>query len=139
MPIEPCDASVLIVEDNADNLFILMDILKEDVGVKYCNARASGWQLFKLLESQPQLDVDLILLDIQIPREDGYLVLQQIRDNPRLQNAIVVAVTANVLPQDIARARSAGFNGFIGKPIDSDRFPAQITRILHGEDVWEPR
>lgn len=139
MPIQPCDTSVLVVEDNADNLFILMDILKEDVGVKYCNARASGWQLFKLLESQPQLEVDLILLDIQIPREDGYLVLQQIRENPRLQNTIVVAVTANVLPQDIARARSAGFNGFIGKPIDADRFPTQINRILQGEDVWEPR
>jgi two-component system cell cycle response regulator DivK len=130
---------VIIVEDNADNLFILTDILKEDVGIRYCNARASGWQFFKLLESIPKMSINLILLDIQIPYEDGYAVLQRIREVPQLQQTLVVAVTANVMPQDVARARAAGFDGFIGKPIDSNRLPAQIKRILGGEAVWEPR
>jgi two-component system cell cycle response regulator DivK len=83
--------------------------------------------------------VDLILLDIQLPHEDGYMVLEGIRAIPRLQQTSVVAVTANVLPQDVARAREAGFDGFIGKPIDADRFPEQIKRVLRGEAVWEPR
>lgn len=139
MAIQPGDASVIVVEDNADNLFILVDILREDIGVKYCNARASGRQFFKLMETNPSLQVDLVLLDIQIPNEDGYAVLRQIRTNPRLQNATVVAVTANVMPQDVAHAREAGFDGFIGKPIEADRFPSQIKRILDGEAVWEPR
>ncbi len=137
--VEPHEASVVVVEDNADNLFIIADMLREDVGVKYCNARASGRQLFKLLETQSRLPVDLILLDIQIPYEDGYTVLRQIRETPGLQHTRVVAVTANVLPQDVQRAREAGFDGFIGKPLDADRFPEQIRRIFRGEAVWEPR
>lgn len=139
MVVQPCDAVVVVVEDNADNLFILTDILKEELKVKYCNARASGRQFFKLLETNPGLKVDLILLDIQIPHEDGYTVLSQIRATPALKGALVVAVTANVLPHDIERAEQAGFDGFIGKPINADRFPEQIYRILQGEKVWEPR
>jgi two-component system cell cycle response regulator DivK len=139
MAIDPKNATVLIVEDNADNLFIITDLLKEDVGVAYCNARATGRQLFKLLDSKPNFTVDLILLDIQIPYEDGYAILKQIQARESLNTTKVVAVTANVMPQDIARAHEAGFDGFIGKPIDADRFPQQIARILANESVWEPR
>ncbi|MFL5801913.1 MAG: response regulator, partial [Roseiflexaceae bacterium] len=97
---------------------------------------ASGWQGLKLAESLPQLD--LILLDIQLPREDGYAILQRIRENPKFKETRVVAVTANVLPQDAVRARAAGFDGFIGKPLDFDRFPHQIRAILRGELIWMP-
>lgn len=133
------EISILVVEDNADNLFILTDVLKADMKVGYVNARASGRQLFKLLESNPTLKPDLILLDLQIPYEDGYTVLRQIRAHARLRGTIVVAVTANVLPQDVERARRAGFDGFIGKPIELERFPEQIQRVLNGGAVWEPR
>jgi two-component system, cell cycle response regulator DivK len=134
-----CDASVIVVEDNSDNLFILVDILREDIGVRDCNACTSGYQLFTLVESRLTLQIDLVLLDIQIPNEDGYALMQRIRAHPRLRQAAVVAVTANVMPQDVARAREAGFDGFIGKPIDADRFPDQIRRVLGGEAVWESR
>src|SRR5438876_889035 len=117
MGIDPHAAHVLVVEDNPDNLFIVMDLLQVEVGVRYCNARASGRQLFKLLESQPDLVVDLILLDIQMPHEDGYAIVSRLRQTPALEATKVVAVTANVMPQDIERARNAGFDGFIGKPI----------------------
>jgi two-component system cell cycle response regulator DivK len=139
MPIDPSTAQVLVVEDNPDNLFIVMDLLKMEVGVRYCNARASGRQLFKLLESKPDLVVDLILLDIQIPHEDGYAIIARIRQTATLRATKVVAVTANVMPQDVERARKAGFDGFIGKPIHADRFPEQIRQILDGVEVWEPR
>jgi two-component system cell cycle response regulator DivK len=107
------------------------------IGVKYINARSSGRQGLKLAESLAQ--VDLILLDIQLPQEDGYSVLEQIRTSPKLKNTCVVAVTANVLPQDEARAHAAGFDGFIGKPLDFDRFPQQIMTLLGGGPVWMPR
>jgi two-component system, cell cycle response regulator DivK len=139
MPVEPQDAHVIVVEDNADNLFIVADLLQAEVGVKYYNGPACGRQLFTLLGSKPELRIDLILLDIQIPYEDGYQVLAQIRQQPALRGTKVVAVTANVMPQDIARARDAGFDGFIGKPIHAERFPQQIGRILADEAVWEPR
>lgn len=132
----PDEASVLIIEDDANNLLITTSLLRL-IGVKYINARASGWQGLKLAERMDR--VDLILLDIQLPDEDGYIVLKRIRTNPKLQAARVVAVTANVLPQDEARARAAGFDGFIGKPLNFDRFPQQILTLLNGESVWMPR
>jgi two-component system, cell cycle response regulator DivK len=137
--IAPGDAVVLVVEDNPDNLFIITDMLQEDVGVRFCDGRAAGWQLFKLLRTRPELKVDLLLLDLQIPGEDGYGVLERIRTTPALAQVRVVAVTANVMPQDVEKTRAAGFDGFIGKPISRQRFPEQIRRILAGEAVWEAR
>lgn len=133
------DLSVVVVEDNPDNLYILVDILRGDLGVRSCNARASGRQLFSMIDANPDLGVDLILLDIQIPSEDGYAVLARVRAHPRLSRAKVVAVTASVMAHDVERARSAGFDGFIGKPISADRFPEQIRRVIGGAAVWEPR
>jgi two-component system, cell cycle response regulator DivK len=133
---KPADAYVLVIEDDVNNLMVATDFL-HILGVKYVNARASGWQGVKLAESMPQ--IDLILLDIQLSHEDGYAVLQRIRAIPKLKSTCVVAVTANVLPQDEARVRAAGFDGFIGKPLDFDRFPEQITAILNGETMWMPR
>jgi len=131
----PDEAYVLVIEDDPNNLMVATDFLQL-LGVKYVNSRASGWQGLKLAESLPQLD--LILLDIQLPREDGYAILQRIRENPKFKETRVVAVTANVLPQDAVRARAAGFDGFIGKPLDFDRFPHQIRAILRGELIWMP-
>ncbi len=132
----PEEAYVLVIEDDPNNLMVTTDFLRM-VGVKYINARASGWQGLKLAESLPR--VDLILLDIQLPREDGYVVLGHIRAHPKLRDTRVVAVTANVLPHDEAQVRAAGFDGFIGKPLDFDRFPKQIKALLEGEEVWMSR
>jgi two-component system, cell cycle response regulator DivK len=136
--LEPENATILIVEDNPDNMFVLKSLLESRVKVGFCDGRASGAQLFGMLASKPKLKPDLILLDIQIPNEDGYTILAQIRNRPLLRNTKVVAVTANVMEQDVQRCRKAGFDGFIGKPIKPRQFPDQIRRILAGEEVWEP-
>jgi two-component system cell cycle response regulator DivK len=46
-------------------------------------------------------------------------------------------VTAEASQEQLNRAREAGFDGFLGKPLDPDRFPEQIRRLLRGEQVWE--
>jgi CheY-like chemotaxis protein len=79
----PADAHVLVIEDNPDNVLVVADLLRL-IGVQYITARASGRQGIKPAESLPR--VDLILLDIQLPYEDGYQVLQAIRTHPKLQN-----------------------------------------------------
>jgi two-component system cell cycle response regulator DivK len=132
----PEEAYILVIEDDPNSLIVATDFLQM-AGVRYVHSRTSGWQGLKLAESLPQLD--LILLDIQLPHEDGYAILVRIRDNPKFRDTRVVAVTANVLPQDEVRTRAAGFDGFIGKPLDFDRFPHQIRAILRGEPVWMPR
>jgi two-component system cell cycle response regulator DivK len=137
--IDPGDATVFVVEDNPDNLFVFSDILRGDVGVRYCNARASGRQLIKFLVDNPSRKPDLIILDLAIPYEDGFAVHEKVReffDNQ--EQPLVIAVTANCLPETVERVRAAGFDGFIGKPIERTRFIQQIIRILSGEAVWEP-
>jgi two-component system cell cycle response regulator DivK len=128
------DATVLIVEDNPSN-FVLMARMLAYMGVQRCEWKTSGWQVVEFADTLPQ--VDLILMDIRLPYEDGYAALNKLREHPRLANTMVVAVTAEASTEQMAKARSAGFDGFLGKPLDTDKFPDQIRRMLRGEAVWE--
>jgi len=133
--IQPKDATILVVEDNFQN-FVLITRLLAYLGVKKCEWKASGWQVLEFAESLPQ--IDLILMDIFLPEEDGYQVLERLRAHQRFKNTRVVAVTADASTENMERAQRAGFDGFIGKPLNPDRFPNQIRSILRGESIWEP-
>ncbi|MBN2393760.1 MAG: response regulator [Anaerolineae bacterium] len=133
-PISPSYAVILIVEDNLNN-FILMTRLLAFLGVKKCEWKASGWKVLEFAETLG--DINLILMDIALPDADGYESLASLRSHPRFQEVPIVAVTADVSAKNVARAHEAGFNGFIGKPLDPDRFPEQVRRVLQGEEVWE--
>jgi two-component system cell cycle response regulator DivK len=76
-------------------------------------------------------------MDIRLPYEDGYGALRKIRASAALKETLVVAVTAEASLEQLNKARQSGFDGFLGKPLDMDRFPDQIRRILAGEPVWE--
>ncbi len=77
-------------------------------------------------------------MDLFLPDADGYQALANLRAHPKFKDVPVVAVTAYVSKENIERAKKAGFSGFIGKPLDPNRFPDQIRRLLQGEEVWEP-
>ena len=127
------DASVLVVEDNVSN-FVLIARLLGYLGI-HCEWKTSGYEVVEYANTIPELD--LILLDIRLPYEDGYGALQRIRASENLKDTLVVAVTAEASTQQMNKARQAGFDGFLGKPLDPDRFPDQIQQILAGEPVWE--
>ena len=131
--VDPKDAHILVVEDNLKN-FVLIARLLAYLGVKECQWKASGWQVIEFADSMPR--VDLVLLDIHIPDEDGYAVLQRLRGDERFKKTRVVAVTADASQDSLVRAQSAGFDGFIGKPLDPDNFPQQVRSILQGQSVW---
>ncbi len=133
-PVDPAEAHVLVVEDNVPN-FVLIARMLAFMGVQRCEWKTSGWQVVQFADTLPR--IDLILMDIRLPYEDGYQALQKIRANQRLKDTLVVAVTAEASPEQMQKASDAGFNGFLGKPLDPDRFPDQIRRILDGEAVWE--
>jgi len=134
--ISPHDAHILVVEDNVPN-FVLIARLLAHMGVNHCEWKTSGWQVVQFADTLPQLD--LILMDIRLPYEDGYQALQKLRANHRLQDTLVIAVTAEASENQMRKAQAAGFDGFLGKPLDPDRFPEQIRRILSGDPVWEWR
>jgi two-component system cell cycle response regulator DivK len=132
--IDPKDACVLLVEDNLQNTLLISRIL-DHMGVQQYEWRPSGWQLIQAAEKMPRLD--LVLLDLHLPYEDGFEVLAKIRNDPRYCQAWVVAVTADVQPETMKRAREAGFDGFIGKPLNLEKFPRQLSDVLQGKAVWD--
>jgi two-component system cell cycle response regulator DivK len=101
----------------------------------HCEWKTSGYEVVEYADTLPS--VDLVLMDIRLPYEDGYDALRKLRASERLQDIPVVAVTAYASDEQMERARLAGFDGFLGKPLDPDRFPLQIRRVLAGESVWE--
>ncbi len=127
------DMTVLVVEDNVSN-FVLIARMLGFLGI-HCEWKTSGFEVVEYADTLPRLD--LILMDIRLPYEDGYSALYKIRQSSRLKNVPVIAVTAEASLEQVNKARSSGFNGFLGKPLDPDRFPDQIQRILAGDSVWE--
>ena len=129
----PKDTTVLVVEDNVSN-FVLIARMLGYLGI-HCEWKTSGYEVVEYADTLPRLD--LILMDIRLPYEDGYGALKKIRASEHLKSIPIVAVTAEASDEQITKARSAGFDGFLGKPLDPDRFPEQIRRILGGDPVWE--
>jgi two-component system cell cycle response regulator DivK len=129
------DLNILIVEDNVRNYALLARLLSF-MGVRQTEWNRSGWHVLEFArDSMPQ--VDLILLDIHLPDEDGYEVLVRLREDEHFRDTRIVAVTADISSANLSRAQSAGFDGFLAKPINVDLFPDQILRILEGESVWD--
>ena len=129
----PPGTTVLVVEDNVSN-FVLIARLLGFMGI-HCEWKTSGYEVVEYADSLPRLD--LILLDIRLPYEDGFAALQKIRASSNLRDARVVAVTAEASAEQLRKARDASFDGFIGKPLNPDRFPEQVRRVLAGEPVWD--
>ena len=127
------DTTVLVVEDNVSN-FVLIARMLGYLGI-HCEWKTSGYEVVEYADTLPRLD--LILMDIRLPYEDGYGALKKIRASEHLKSIPIVAVTAEASDEQITKARAAGFDGFLGKPLDPDRFPEQIRRILSGDPVWE--
>jgi two-component system, cell cycle response regulator DivK len=129
------ESTVLVVEDNVSN-FVLIARMLGFLGI-HCEWKTSGYEVVEYADTLPR--IDLILMDIRLPYEDGYGALKKIRQSERLNRIPVVAVTAEASEEQMAKALQSGFDGFLGKPLDPDRFPDQIQRMLDGQPVWEWR
>lgn len=129
----PRDAAVLVVEDNVSN-FVLVARMLGYLGI-HCEWKTSGFEVLEYADALPR--VDLVLMDIRLPYESGFGAGQKLRSSERFKSVPIVAVSAESNKDQMEKARAAGFDGFLGKPLDPDRFPDQIRRILGGEKVWD--
>lgn len=127
------DAYILLVEDDPNSYLIVEDLLKH-AGFKHFYHRSSGAKLMQLIEALPR--VDLILLDIGLPGEDGFALIKRLRAHTRTAEAHIAAVTANIMHQTRLRAKDAGFDSFISKPISPDKLGEQIRSMLLGNSFW---
>lgn len=136
MPVAHADVNILLVEDEPLNVTLTVAMLNI-LGIQHIHAFASWRQLESCLASLPP--IHLVLLDLRLPGDqDGYYILAKLRADPRFAQTPIAAMTAQVMPDDVKRAEEAGFNGFLAKPLNFDRFPQNIQRLLAGECVWEP-
>lgn len=116
---------LLIVEDNPVNQKLLLMVL-----------RPHGYQLFTAADGEEavvaarELRPDLILMDLQLPRMNGFCAAQEIKNDPATASTLIVALTAHAMAEERARAEQLGFDGYITKPVNTRTFPAQVREIL---------
>jgi PAS domain S-box-containing protein len=118
---------VLVIEDNPDNMVTIKAILGEEYIISEAYDGIEG--LNKTLTELP----DIILLDISLPKMNGFEVLEEIRKNPEAMHINVIAVTAKAMKQDKEDIQNAGFDGYITKPIDADVLISKIKEVLFNE------
>ena len=116
---------ILVAEDNPASSELIREVLSGR-GYEVIEACDGRQALQKIEEMEP----DLVLLDIQLPILDGFAVLSQLRQNPRFAHLCVVAVTANVMKEDREKGLRAGFDAYIGKPIDVAALRVQVDQLL---------
>ena len=116
---------VLIVEDNDKNMKLARDVLQHK-GYETLEA-VTGEEGVKLaLQRRP----DLVLMDIQLPGINGIEAFQQIRADAKTAHIPVVALTASVTPTDRSQITAAGFDAFVGKPINLKEFLDTVARLI---------
>ncbi|MFQ3534382.1 MAG: response regulator [Aggregatilineales bacterium] len=116
---------VLYIEDRPDNRGLVRRVLMAE-GIEVIEAATADDGIRLAMQHLP----DLILMDVNMPGKDGLTATQEMRANPVLNHIPIVALTANVMKGDRERTLEAGCDGYIPKPIDVDRFPAEVLNYI---------
>jgi len=115
----------LIIEDNENNMYLISFLLQNnDHEVHQAYDGQKGVELAKTVKP------DLILLDIQLPKMNGYEVAREIRKDESLSQVPIVAITSYAMPGDQEKALAAGCTGYIKKPINPDTFLTEVESYL---------
>ena len=116
---------IMVVDDNAVNLKLACALLRRN-GYEVCTAGDANEALAVLRNVHPHL----ILMDVQLPDMDGLTLTRHLKADPATQDIVIVALTAYVMKGDEQKAREAGCNGYIPKPIETRTFINTMTRFL---------
>jgi len=117
---------ILVVEDNEMNMELVVDLLE-----------LQGYEVFAAKTGQEALDIssrqqlDLILMDVQLPGMDGLTVTKKLKENPETEGIPVVALTAHAMKGDEERILYHGCTGYISKPIDTREFPKAVEKFIN--------
>jgi two-component system cell cycle response regulator DivK len=119
--------TILVVEDNQDNRELVVKVLK-----------INGYHVIEAVDGQEAIEKtkaenpDLILMDLFIPKIDGYEVTRRLKRDKDLKSIPIIALTAHAMKGDMEVALAAGCDGYIPKPIDVRELPKQIEHFLKG-------
>ena len=116
---------ILVVEDNEQNRVLMRQIFTHH-----------GYEVLEATDGLTGLEMarvhmpDLVLLDIQMPVMNGYMVIRELRNHPELKKIKVIAVTSFAMKGDREKALEAGFDEYVTKPIDTRKFPELVRELL---------
>jgi len=128
-------AEILLVEDNEMNQELAKELL-EDAGILVTIAEDGQ----AALDAVYQKKYDGVLMDVQMPVLDGYSATKKIRKDRKFKDLPIIAMTANVMASDLAKAEEAGMNGHIGKPLNvNEMFKTMAEWITPANPALAPR
>jgi two-component system, cell cycle response regulator DivK len=122
-------ATILVVDDNSTNLKLLSDVLEYE-----------GYRIVRAIDAETAQDIirqtppDLILMDIALPGMDGLTLTRKLKADVGTAHIIIVALTAFAMKGDDVKARDAGCDGYITKPIDTRALPDAVAAYLRRRD-----
>lgn len=116
---------ILVVEDNLDNMTLISDVLSS---LNYDVIQAAdGEQGVKMAAEQRP---DLILMDLSLPRMDGWTATRHIKADPELNQIPIIALTAHAMVGDRERALEAGCDDYVSKPINLRELANKLSQYL---------
>jgi CheY-like chemotaxis protein len=124
---QPC---ILVVEDNAFNMMLVVAVLERG-GFRSAQA-TSAEEARRLVQ---MVAPDVILMDIQLPGEDGLSLTRELKTNPTTAHIPVIALTAHAMKGDGVQAIAAGCDAYVAKPIDTHTFASFVTGFLPRQAV----
>jgi two-component system, cell cycle response regulator DivK len=128
--------AILYVEDDAMSRKVMKILLQARLGYQHVTIfEDSSDILARAEEIDPPPNI--VLLDIHMKPFTGFEVLKMLRSSKRFEHSYIIALTASVMNEEILQLRTAGFDGCLGKPINSDTFADTLMQIMGGEDVWQ--
>lgn len=136
LPLEKL-TEILLVEDNPGDVRLTQEVLKEGKILNNLSVVSDGVQAIEFLHKQGEFAQsprpDLILLDLNLPRKDGWQVLAEIKSSAGLKRIPVVILTTSQAEEDIMTAYDSYANCYITKPIDLEQFIKVVRSI---EEFW---
>ncbi len=116
---------ILVVEDNRDNMTLIVDVLQS---LDYEVLQATDGE--KGIALAHQAMPDLILMDLSLPRIDGWTATRQLKADENMAHIPIIALTAHAMMGDRERALQAGCDDYISKPIDLQELVAKLRQFL---------
>lgn len=127
------EVCILLVEDDPDHVELTMNALKENGIGSMIHVAGDGEEALRYIYDSVSAKPDLILLDIRLPRIDGFEVLKRIKADPDLQSIPVVLLTTSSEDGDVIQGYKFGANSYVTKPV---RFKNYVEKIKNIKSYW---
>ena len=125
--------NILLAEDNEDDVLMIQEAFNEANLANIIDVVSDGEQALRYLRRQPPYETarlpGLVLLDINMPRKDGFEVLEEVKTDPRLRHLPVIMLTTSHREEDVVRSYSRGACSYVTKPIDFKQFQNVVKQF----------